>query len=157
MHFLIKNVRAGIELSHINKVILLPELEPVPGGPVYLAGLLNLAGKSITVIDLAMCLGMERSHRYTLETPIIICTDEQSYLGIIVDKILGLEAIDPMEIQMKDKLDQPDSPFMGVATIANNLTLLINIKNILERNSLLETIRYSFDPKLMIKTATSYE
>src|SRR5579871_1770841 len=94
LHFLVSNVRMCIDLKYIKKVLPLVQLERIPGSPVYLVGLLNLAGKSIPVIDLAMRLGLHRHQAYTIDMPILICFDNEHEVGFIIDKVLGLATID---------------------------------------------------------------
>jgi purine-binding chemotaxis protein CheW len=127
LHFLTQNVRVCIELQYVEKVLQLMMLEPVPGGPDELAGLLNLAGKSIPVIDLALYLGLSRDKLYLLNTPILICSLDSHQIGIIVDDVLGLENVLNNDFQMRGEFDATNSPFSAVVTIENELSLLINV------------------------------
>jgi purine-binding chemotaxis protein CheW len=132
LSFLLQNMHFCIDLQFIEKVLLLPSLEVVPGGPRYLAGLMNLRGVSIPIIDLALRLGLARDQFYTLSTPILLCFDGIHRAGLLVDKIIGLVEIERDLIQMHAEFEKNHSPFQGVTTLEESLSLLINISRVLE-------------------------
>ena len=111
VHFLFQNIHACIELQYIDKVLPLPLLEAVPGSPAYLIGLMNLAGKSIPVIDLSLRLGMQRVIPFALDMPILLCSDGDQKTGIIIDKVLGLVNIEETELQMRHDFSKNESVF----------------------------------------------
>lgn len=129
--FLLQNIRFCADLKYINKIISLPLLEAVPNSPRFLAGLLNISGKSIPVIDLAIRIGLTRNQPYALETPILICQHQTQIIGIIVDEVLSLTEISAESLQMKSEFNDPSSFFMAAAEINAELSLLINMENIL--------------------------
>lgn len=133
LHFLLRNVRICIDLHNVDKVMPLTLLENVPGSPPYLVGLMNLAGKSIPVIDLAMRLGLTRDQPYSVDTPIILCTDHTGahQAGMIVDKIIEITEVNKDHLQMHADFDKPDSAFLAIISMESELSLLININHIL--------------------------
>lgn len=94
LKFKIPGMRLCAPLENAIKVLPLMELQPVPGAPRYLRGLMNLHGRSIPVIDLAARLGYGGYTRYTLETPILLCEYEGLQSGLIVDKVIGVETLE---------------------------------------------------------------
>lgn len=140
LHFLSQNVHVCIELNYVSKVILLPALEIIPNAPSYMVGLLNLSGISIAIIDLAIAFGLTRTQPYSLDTPILICTDNNNQIGLLVDQIIGLTQITESSLQMQDKLRNKNSPFQAVATVNSTLSLLINMPYIFQMNSIASNI-----------------
>lgn len=137
VHFLVKDVRMCAYLKNVKKVLPLVALESVPGCPSYLAGLMNLKGKNIPVIDLAIRFGMNRHKKFTIDMPVLLCTNDQETeeeIAIIVDDVLGLTDFDETKLQIHKDFAKNDSPFL--ATIINDLdsSLLININCLLEIN-----------------------
>lgn len=126
LHFVVQRVRICVELDFISKILPLTLLETVPQAENYLAGLLNLAGTSVPVIDLALCLKLPRKDLYTINTPIILCMIEHQYLGIVVDHILGLVNFEKNNMQMNADFKQNQSPFKGVVTLHDELSLLLD-------------------------------
>jgi purine-binding chemotaxis protein CheW len=131
IHFFLKNMRICADLTYINKVLLLPSLEKVPCSPNYIAGLMNMAGVSVPVIDLLLRLGLERNHLYTLETPVLVCQINSQMVGLIVDKIIGLAEIEESTIQMQSEFSDPESSFIASISLDSELSLLLNMPKIL--------------------------
>ena len=157
LHFLLQNMHGCIELNHVKRILPLPALESVPGSSPFLVGLMNLAGKSIPVIDLSLRLGMQRSQPYSLEQPILLCNDGSQQAGIIVDDILGLADIKSSELQMQHDFDKEESPFLAIATINTELALLLNIKHIITVNLSTKERCDTIDKNLLKKTKKQHE
>lgn len=124
LHFKINATRFCLNLQYVNKILPLAQLEFVPNAPVYLQGLLNLAGTSLPVIDLGLKLGLPRLEAYTIDTPVLCCTNEDEKLCYVVDAILTLQNLNKTKIQMEKKFK--NSPFIGtVVSEDKQLSLLL--------------------------------
>lgn len=134
MHFSTIKVPMCMYLKNISKVLPLVALEPVPGGPAYLAGLMNKAGKTIPVIDLAIRSGLVRTEPYSLNTPILICSNDRDESAFIVDNVFGLITIDEKNLQMEQKFNKENSPFLASIVHELNSLLLINVDFMLKVN-----------------------
>jgi len=55
--------RFAIDTNHIQEVVMTGDLTPVRHAPAYVAGIRNLRGRIITVIDLQVRPGKPHSHR----------------------------------------------------------------------------------------------
>lgn len=157
LHFLVQNIHLCIPLQTIVKVLPLMELKPIPSAPSYCAGLMNIGGRSIPVIDLAMRLHLKRTNKYTLETSIILCNDNGHETGIIIDEILGLFQIDSKDLQLQTNFKEKESPFEGVINIDSHLALVLNIQNILSLNVMSEADHSHFDINTINLTGFRYE
>ncbi len=58
--FRIQGQRYGIDLADLDEVLYMAAIKPLPGGPGFLAGILNLRGEPLPVLDLTHRLGLER-------------------------------------------------------------------------------------------------
>lgn len=141
LHLRINNVSISVELKYIEKVLLLPSLEIIPNSPNYVVGLMNIGGNSIAVIDLALRLGLIRNQSYSVNTPILLCTQDGYQNGIIVDQILGLAEIEENDIQMHKEFSDPDANFSATICLNNELSLLVNLKHILAISLVSDTIK----------------
>lgn len=126
----LQSIPICIARQYITKAILLPAFTIVPNAPPYLAGLINLAGQSVPLIDLAFKLGMIRKEPYKRDTPILICKHEQSEVGIIVDEIMGFAEVDNAQIHSEDLASQEQAFIAAAITIEANIFLLIDIPKI---------------------------
>lgn len=132
LHFLLGGVRFCMEIKYIEKILPLVLLEVIPNSPPYLAGLMNHAGQSIPVIDLAMRLGLKHTKSYSLDTPILLCSENARETGLIIDQIIGLDYIEPSAIQMRDDFNNKDSLFLAAITLETEVSLLINTSRVLD-------------------------
>lgn len=130
LYCVLQDANICIDLQYIDKILPLLLLEAVPNSPAYLIGLMNLAGKTIPVIDLRLRFGMCRDKSYSVDTPILLCSFNGSTAGLIVDKITGIAEVEKGSLQMHKEFEEPNSPFMGTFTIKENASLLIDMSYI---------------------------
>jgi purine-binding chemotaxis protein CheW len=145
LHFKIQAVRFCVELHYVNKILPLVELENVPGSPAYVAGLMNIAGQSVPVIDLALRLGLKRCQPYHLDTPVILCADKAEQLAMIVDEIQGLDLVEKDILQMNKEFNKPTSMFKGTLTFKQEVSLLIDMNKVFDNSLVYKTAVYEHD------------
>lgn len=138
LNFTLQNAQLCTDIKRVDKVIQLPMLKRVPGSPYYLVGLLNMAGISIPVVDLALRLGLQRQQAYHLDTIILLCSSKERKMGMIVDKVTGLNEIEEGKLQMRMEFNQPLSPFIAIATIKEELSLLLDIEKIMHSDTIFD-------------------
>lgn len=126
----LQNIPICIARQYIIKAILLPLFTIVPNAPSYLAGLINVAGQSVPLIDLAYRLGVVREQPYGSNTPILICNHEQVKIGLIVDEILGFEDVKGNQIQAPEIAVRDQTLLLAAVTIDTTIALLIDIPKI---------------------------
>lgn len=134
LKMMVRQANFCIDIKYIVKVLPLMELEIVPAGPHYVAGVMNLAGKSIPVIDLALRLSLDREEPYSLDTPIVLCAFNGVEAGLIIDQVLGLATVDQRTIQMGEEFAKPESLILGTLTMGTDVSLLIATDRVLTFN-----------------------
>lgn len=130
LHFLIHDIRCCLDLQYVEKIFPLPLLEPIPGSPIYLAGLMNLHGKCIPVVDLRICAGLTCDEPYALRIPILLCSDGTHRLGLIVDRMIGLGEIDKNKIEIHEEFTRSHSLFYGAVASNNGVSLLMDVASL---------------------------
>jgi purine-binding chemotaxis protein CheW len=123
-------------------------LESVPGTTHYLAGLMNFSGESIPVIDLALRLKLNHSDIYTVDTPILLCSDGIHQMGMIVDKVIGLYDINEGDLRYHDEFNNENSPFFASVSLNVKLSLLLNINQLFETRFTIDTVKNDLHVKL---------
>lgn len=126
LNFFTEQVHLCIDLKYVYKVIPIAKLARIPKSPEYFAGMLNLAGKSIPIIDFDIRLGLARKNLYILNNKIILFEYKNKNIGIIVDKIIGLETLFKDDFQ-KNETNDDNSFFKGTVIINDELLYFINI------------------------------
>jgi purine-binding chemotaxis protein CheW len=89
-HFRSDNMPYAVHIQHVAQVTWLPELSPFDGGPVWLAGVLNLLGRNVPVIDFARFMG-HAARPYTTVQKLLVLQDTARCVALIVDDIDGLQ------------------------------------------------------------------
>jgi len=73
----------GIAVERVQEVISPPAITPVPLAPLAVAGLVNLRGQIVTVIDLAAVIGGEPA--VTMPHGLLVFADGQRRVGVLSD------------------------------------------------------------------------
>ena len=95
--FKLANERFLVERDEIREVMILPaELTRVPGAKDWVAGLANLRGHLLTVIDLRMFLGAGTSKGIRTGRVLVLDSPEMP-VGIIVDEVFGFRRFNESE------------------------------------------------------------
>ncbi|HEX8235563.1 MAG TPA: chemotaxis protein CheW [Abditibacteriaceae bacterium] len=118
------------------EIIPLPELIPLTELPPYVAGVINLRGKVVPVIDLNLRMGQARQP-YRVQDSVIVLLDGATLVGIIVNEVCRVRGIAGEEVEPPLALslgrnDEPVACFVsGVAKVDDDLIMLLHLENVL--------------------------
>lgn len=131
----------ALPVANIVRIIDMVALTPLPGVSAAIVGLINVQGKVVPALDLRLRFGLPRQP-YTLQTPMIIINTPHPgrVLALIVDRVgevvevpadqlTSTETIIPTQMAALDTT--PGTFFTSVATIEQNLILVLNTHHIL--------------------------
>lgn len=122
----------GVPLLKVKEVIGFTEVTAIPYAPAHFKGIMNLRGQVISVIDLRVKMQMKKSD-VTSETAIIILDLAPIFIGVIVDEIHSVMAIESgslapaMDIENQIK----QSYLSGVAKKEKKLILVLDVERLL--------------------------
>lgn len=94
--FEIRGTCYGLPSEAVVQIFSLPELVPVAEMPPYVAGLLNVAGSIVPVLDLGLRLGLG-PWRPRLPDVVILFRLEGTTFGVIVDDVLDVRMVSSVE------------------------------------------------------------
>lgn len=97
----------GLNARAVREVFYLPELTPVMDAPPDIAGILNLRGDLLPVIDLERRFGY-RASSYCLSDSVIALQDGDATAGIIVSEVAEVVEIDDAAIARELSFGRPD-------------------------------------------------
>jgi purine-binding chemotaxis protein CheW len=103
--FWLSGQQLGVPIEHVKETIVLRPITRVFLTPRWVAGLINLRGDVVAVLDLAGLLGLP-SAGFTDETRIVITRHGGKTAGLIVDRLAEARSFAP------DKLEPPP-PTLG--------------------------------------------
>lgn len=124
----------GIDIRGIEEIVRMSPITQVPRTPPHIAGVINLRGRIVPVVDLRSRLGFA-PQAPTKATRIIITSVAGISVGLIVDavtEVLRLDAsmISPPPEFVADQIDA--SFFRGVAHVGDRLLTLFSLLRLLE-------------------------
>lgn len=117
----------AIPLLTVKEVIGIPETTPIPQSPPYFAGIMNLRGQVISIMDLRVKLGIKTTK--SEETSVIILDLGDSFLGMMVDQVNSVQLIPAGDISPKPTVDNGKAHdyINGVYRKQDHLILVLDI------------------------------
>lgn len=90
VRFELREHHFGVMLHDVETVVRMVAVEPLPDAPPRVAGLLNLRGELVPVLETGLVLlGEAVARRLGHQIIVVRCLGRQ--IGLIVDRVLGLE------------------------------------------------------------------
>lgn len=111
----------ALDLRLLHGVFPATGLTPVPCTPPFVAGLLNLRGEILTVLDLAAALGMAGSDRHE----VLVAETQRVRVGLLVGEVVGVRRL---------ALNSLDNALVGnefTRGIADARTVLLDLEALL--------------------------
>jgi purine-binding chemotaxis protein CheW len=92
--FYVRHSLCALDASGVQEVIRVESLTLVRHAPETVAGVMNLRGKIVTLLDLGMILGFGKSE-ITRENRVYILEDRNEFLGVLVDRVGEVIEVEP--------------------------------------------------------------
>ena len=128
LEFKLQSQSYAVEIGNVFEILSLIDITPVPQTNGYVAGVMNLRGRVIPVIDLRTRLGLERSGP-TRQTCIIVADTEAGQSGMIVDAVVGVLDLTQDQIDPSPDLARTEasSQLVGIAKTEERVILLLDL------------------------------
>ena len=88
----------GFELSSVHKVCALHHLTPVPCTPAFVAGVINLHGRIVSVIDLGAFFTLPKTDIMNVAQVIVLQWGTME-LGVLADEVQGIYPLSVRDLQ----------------------------------------------------------
>jgi purine-binding chemotaxis protein CheW len=85
--------RFGLDVSRVQEIVRQAEVTPVPASPPALAGLMNLRGRIVPVIDLRALLGLPATTELASAIHVIV-RDGDEPVSLLADRIADVHRAD---------------------------------------------------------------
>lgn len=137
--FVLNSQLYGVPIGTVREINRLSEITPVPKTPNFVAGVMNLRGKVIPVVNLRTKLGFEQA-AHTKETCIIVIETVVGQVGMIVDSVRGVIELVANQIEPTPNLgNSAETEFvLGMGKLENTVIILIDIVKALSSTQLAE-------------------
>ena len=122
----------GVSILQVQEIKRMTDITRVPHTPDYITGVINLRGSVLPVVDLKKRLDLP-AQTHTDHTRIIIVKIDEIIVGMVVDAVSEVLAID------QENIESPDAVVGGVAAnfisgvgkLDNRLLILLNLEMII--------------------------
>ncbi len=133
--FFIDEQLFAIQSSQVVEIIRMQPITFMPKLPPYVKGVINLRGKIVPLIDLRLKLN-KAPIEYDDHTSIIVVETGDFSVGFIVDRVNDVTDIAKTQISDAPKLakDSANNYVAGIATLENEVAMLLNVTKLLENN-----------------------
>ena len=129
--------RYAVPLLKVNEVIAPTDITPVPHTPVHFKGIMNLRGQVISIVDLRLKFRLAKADTGP-ETAIVILDLAPLSLGVVVDSVDSVIAVDSVDIRPTPDIEcQIGTDFLtGVTRRDSHLILILDIEKSLNISDL---------------------
>ncbi|GBG13055.1 purine-binding chemotaxis protein CheW [Novimethylophilus kurashikiensis] len=103
----------GIESRFVREVVPLKALTPLPCVPAFVAGLMNVRGQVLSVIDLRQYLGLPEGGLSDLNKVIVLSHDEMEF-GVLADAVLETDAARELQPPLAAPSGLRQEYFLGI-------------------------------------------
>jgi purine-binding chemotaxis protein CheW len=131
----------GIDLQHVREVNRFLDITPVALAPEFVAGLMNLRGQIVTVIDPGIKLNMEKRKISKTSRCVILktatedaTTSLKDILGILVDSIGDIFTVNNSEIEPSPpNVGEIDEQLIsGIVKLEDELLIILKMETLLQ-------------------------
>ena len=138
----------GLPIESVREIVRVPEVTPVPQAPEHVAGVMNLRGHIIPVVDLGKRLHGTRAcgapkgeceslaaQELRRKARVLVLAVEGKWTGLLVDEASEVLKIAPAEIEASSTLfaGEADSYVSGIAKQQGRLVVLLDAEKLLHR------------------------
>ena len=128
--FLVNGQRFGIRLTEVDKIIRAVEITPIPNGPNYLCGIIDMHEEVVPVVNMHVKIGLpDRPTR--IEDRFIIANTNNRVIALRVDEVT--EIIENLENQYLNNIEAitSDLDIHGIIRSDDGLILIYNLETFL--------------------------
>jgi len=137
LSFRLGNEEFGVKIDAIKEINTMLEITPVPDAPPFVKGVVNLRGRVIPVVDLALKLGLQ-GLTYDDRTCIVIAevNGNQGPIGLVADSVSDITQINGEDIDDQVQCRLHTDYVFGMARTAKGVTILLDLGRMLKPEDL---------------------
>lgn len=98
VEFLLAHERFALEMTWVREVVPLRDLTPLPGTPAFVAGLINVRGHVMSVVDLKAFFELPSRGLPDLNRVVVLSNGHIEF-GLLIDSLIGITNVCVDELQ----------------------------------------------------------
>lgn len=123
----------ALDVNHVVSIERIQSIRPLPHTEPYMAGIMQLRGSVIPVLDLRIWLGLQKSAEESHDQKRIVVTEaSERKLGLIVDAATDVLDIDGKLVQTVE-MQQGAQEVRHVANLDGRLILILHVPKLIEQ------------------------
>jgi purine-binding chemotaxis protein CheW len=132
----------GLDIVRVQEIVGLIPVTRVPRLPAFVAGVVNLRGRVIPVVDLRLAFGMSASERDERSCIVVVSVDRGEGLvatmGVLVDEVSDVAYVSADAIEATPEFGtEVDTSFIqGVGRLEERVVMLLDIDRVLTAGEL---------------------
>jgi purine-binding chemotaxis protein CheW len=132
LSFNLSELSYALPISAVREINRVLTITPIPETPDYIAGVMNLRGKVIPIVDMRCRFGMPMTP-YTKQTCVIVVDSPKGQAGLLVDSIHGVTTLNSAQIEPKPQLSGNESSgfVIGMGKLEKKVLILVDVGKIL--------------------------
>jgi len=120
----------GIDLDAVREILPVRRATRVPGAPAYVAGLINVRGTIVTVLDLGARLDGNSS--LASDGSVILIEHRQKLVGIAVAEVNDVMMLPAESIEHATERDGDDASIVGLGRMHDKVVIILDIHSIIK-------------------------
>ena len=130
----IGNDQYGLDISYVDNIVRMCKITRVPKAPAHYIGVINLRGEIVPLMSLRRKMNLEDDVFTDITRIIILKTEEQGLVGIVVDEVKEVIALAEDEIDRNTQNSQSDKTqyINGIGKNGDELISILEISSILD-------------------------
>lgn len=130
----IGNEQYGLNISYVDNIVRMCKITRVPKAPAHYIGVINLRGEIVPLMSLRRKMNLEDDVFTDITRIIILKTEEQGLVGIVVDEVKEVIALAEDEIDRNTQNSQSDKTqyINGIGKNGDELISILEISSILD-------------------------
>jgi purine-binding chemotaxis protein CheW len=134
-----------LRVEHVVEILRMVAITPVPGAAPWIAGVINLRGRTVPVVDLRVRLGFPPAVP-GLATPIVVALVGDRPVGVIVDQVAGVVRVPDDALEPPEGLSVSGSGVAGLAHVQGRLVIILDPAPLAEGSERLVLPEHALDP-----------
>ncbi len=128
----------GVDILSVHEIRVWAEVTRLPNTPEFVLGVLNMRGIILPVFDLRRRFGMGQTTP-TERHVIIVVSAGEKMIGVLVDKVAEILALEPSEVQPVPEMGFTiDEEFLlGLASVKERMVALVDVAKLFDLDMLL--------------------
>lgn len=128
--FTLEGLRYGLSLSSVERILRVVEVTPLPKGPEFVLGVINVQGEIIPVFNLRKRFRL-REREISLGDQMIIARTSRRRVALMTDAVRGVAARSEREIIPADQILPGMEYVEGVVKLEDGMALIHDLDRFL--------------------------